>query len=104
MCRRIPSFDDSGVPAQQGAIAATRLLTPNEEDALIEWILSMDRRGTPPHQATIKQMGTLSLQSVLQLEWSVQGGYYGLSIVTIRSSLNTIENTTISEQSAKILG
>jgi hypothetical protein len=50
-----------GTPAQQGAIAATRLLTPNEEDALIEWVLSMDRRGMPPHQATIKQMVTLFL-------------------------------------------
>jgi hypothetical protein len=27
-----------GTPAQRGAIAATRLLTPNEEDALIEWV------------------------------------------------------------------
>lgn len=50
-----------GTPAQQGSVAATRLLTPNEEEALVQWILSMDRRGMPPHQAIVKQMAALFL-------------------------------------------
>jgi hypothetical protein len=91
-----------GTAAQQGAIAATRLLTPNEEDALMEWILSMDRRGIP-HQATIKQMVTLYLAE--RASTRVVGSRWILRFINrhnqIKSKYN--RNTTISEQSVKIL-
>jgi hypothetical protein len=50
-----------GTPSQRDSNSRKRLLTPEEEETVIEWVLSMDRRGMPPHQATIRQMVVLLL-------------------------------------------
>jgi hypothetical protein len=50
-----------GIPSQRDSNSQKRLLTPEEEETIIEWVLSMDRRGMPPHQATIRQMVILLL-------------------------------------------
>lgn len=50
-----------GTPAQRGSIASARLLTPTEEQTVLEWILSMDRRGMPPTQASVRQIVNLLL-------------------------------------------
>jgi hypothetical protein len=50
-----------GVHQKRGSAAINRLLTINEEESLVRWILSMDRRGMPPHQASVQQIATLLL-------------------------------------------
>jgi hypothetical protein len=51
----------SGIQPQLGAIAKNRLLTPTEEESLVQWILSMDRRGMPPKLQAVRQMAALLL-------------------------------------------
>ena len=41
------------------SIAQNRLLTSTEEDSLIQWILSMEKRGMPPRIATVREMANL---------------------------------------------
>jgi hypothetical protein len=47
-------------PRQQGQIS-NRLLLPTEEEALIQWILSMSERGLPPRISTVRQMANILL-------------------------------------------
>ncbi|KFY06347.1 hypothetical protein V491_08688, partial [Pseudogymnoascus sp. VKM F-3775] len=51
----------TGVPPKRSSDAINQVLTRNEEDSLLEWIHSMDRRRMPPRQAVIQQMVTLLL-------------------------------------------
>ncbi len=51
----------AGTQPQRGSPAINRLLTLNEEESLIQWILSMDQRGMPPRVATIRRMASLLL-------------------------------------------
>ncbi len=51
----------AGVPPKRGSDAINRVLTQNEEDSLLKWIHSMDRRGMPPRQDVIRQMAMLLL-------------------------------------------
>lgn len=52
--------------------ANSHKLTPNEEESLIRWILSMDQRGAPPRPSHVRDManillskrGSISLQTV----------------------------------------
>ena len=44
----------TGAKPKRGSIAKNRLLTPTEEETLINWIISMDLRGIPPTAATIR--------------------------------------------------
>jgi hypothetical protein len=37
-------------------------LTPTEEETLLQWILSMDRRGAPPRHAAVRDMANILLQ------------------------------------------
>ena len=46
----------AGVQPQLGSIPHNCLLTPTEEESLIQWILSMDWRSMPPRVATIWHM------------------------------------------------
>jgi hypothetical protein len=50
-----------GIEPKRGSIAKNRLLTPTEEETLVQWILSMDRRGMPPRIAALRQMAGLLL-------------------------------------------
>jgi hypothetical protein len=43
----------AGIGPRVGSIAKNRLLTPTEEQTLVQWILLMDRRGMPPRLSTI---------------------------------------------------
>jgi hypothetical protein len=51
----------NGIGPRVGSIAKNRLLTLTEEECLVQWILSMDRRGMPPPIGTIRQMAGLLL-------------------------------------------
>jgi hypothetical protein len=51
----------AGRPAQRGSTSKRRLLTPTEEESLLQWVLSRDRRGMPPRVATVRQMASLLL-------------------------------------------
>ena len=51
----------TGVQEKRGSPAVNRLLKPTEEAALVDWILSMDRRGMAPRQDTIREMARLLL-------------------------------------------
>lgn len=66
----------AGTPAQRGAIAKTRLLTPTEEESLLQWILSIDKRGMPPRIATVRQMA-----GILAVEHG-KSGYVGKNWVS----------------------
>lgn len=46
----------NGVLPQRGSRSVNRLLTENEEEALIKWILAMDQRGISPRVGTVRQM------------------------------------------------
>ena len=48
-----------GVQPKLDSIAKNRLLTPTEEESLVQWILSMDRRGMPPRIAAVREMACL---------------------------------------------
>jgi hypothetical protein len=52
----------NGVQPKRGSIAANRLLTSTEEEMLVQWILSMDRRGMPPRLAAVRQMAGILLR------------------------------------------
>jgi hypothetical protein len=49
----------NGKQPKRGSIASNRLLTPTEEAYLIQWILSMDRRGFSPTVSTVRDMASL---------------------------------------------
>ena len=49
----------AGIQPRLGSIAKNRLLTLTEEETLLQWILSMDRRGMPPRVTTVRQMASL---------------------------------------------
>ena len=51
----------AGIQPKRGSPAINRLLTPTEEETLVQWILSMDRRGMPPPVATVRQIAGLLL-------------------------------------------
>jgi hypothetical protein len=51
----------SGIRPQRGSRAVNRLLTSTEEETLVQWILSMDRRGMPPRAQAVRQMAGLLL-------------------------------------------
>ena len=51
----------SGVPPQRGSISKNRLLIPTEEESLVQWVLSLDRRGMPPRIAVVRDMAQLLL-------------------------------------------
>lgn len=36
-------------------------LSTNEEESLLQWILSMDKRGAPPRPAVVREMANLLL-------------------------------------------
>jgi len=46
----------AGIQPQRGSAAANRLLSPTEEECLLQRILSMDRRGFPPRISTVHEM------------------------------------------------
>jgi hypothetical protein len=46
----------SGIPPQRGSVSTTRLLTPTEEESLVQWILSLDRRSMPPRIAGVRDI------------------------------------------------
>jgi hypothetical protein len=49
----------NGIPSRLGSISKKRLLTSTEEESLVQWILSMDRRGMPPRIAIVRKMASL---------------------------------------------
>lgn len=49
----------AGVKPKRGSIAKNRLLTPTEEEALINWVVSMDQRGMPPTAEAVRQKAGL---------------------------------------------
>ena len=51
----------SGIPSQRGSTSKNRLLMPTEEESLVQWILSLDRRGMPPRIAAVRDMAQLLL-------------------------------------------
>jgi hypothetical protein len=50
-----------GIPPKRGSTAKNRLLTSTEEESLVQWILSLDRRGMPPKIAGVRDMAQLLL-------------------------------------------
>ena len=56
----------NGVRSRLGSISKNRLLTPTEEETLVQWILSMDRRGMPPQIATVREMACLLITQRFQ--------------------------------------
>jgi helix-turn-helix, Psq domain len=51
-----------GLPARRDIVPTTRKLTTIEELTLVEWVLSMDRRGLAPTYDSVQQMANLLLQ------------------------------------------
>ena len=49
----------NGMEPKLGSIAKNRLLTATEEETLVQWILSMDKRGMPPRIAVVRDMADL---------------------------------------------
>ena len=49
----------TGIQPRVGSIAKNRLLTVTEEETLVQWILSMDRRGMPPRVRIVREMADL---------------------------------------------
>jgi len=49
----------SGIKLKRDSIPPNCLLMPVQEDALKQWILSMDQRGMPPRIVTVRQMAAI---------------------------------------------
>ena len=49
----------AGITSKRGSIAPNRRLTPAQEETLKQRILSMDQRGMPPRNSTVRQMASL---------------------------------------------
>src|SRR5258706_9393106 len=50
-----------GIQPRRGSRATNRLLTPTENETLVQWILLMDRHGMPPRPQAVEQIATLLL-------------------------------------------
>jgi hypothetical protein len=57
-----------GCPARRDTRPASSKLTKTEESTLVEWILSMDRRGLAPTYDIVRQMANLLLQKRSQTQ------------------------------------
>jgi hypothetical protein len=51
-----------GKQPKRGSISNHRLLPPTAEESLVQWILSMDRRGMPPTTVAVRQMAGILAQ------------------------------------------
>ena len=51
----------AGRPQRQNTRANSHKLTQNEEESLLQWILSMDRRGAAPRPGHVRDMANLLL-------------------------------------------
>lgn len=56
-----------GTPSRADSTSPHLLLTQTEETTLIQWILSMDTRGTSPTQALVREMAELLLAERVQV-------------------------------------
>jgi hypothetical protein len=50
-----------GISPKRGSTAKNRLLTSTEEESLLQWIPSLDRRSMPPKIASVHDMAQLLL-------------------------------------------
>lgn len=51
----------NGITSRSETRANNHKLTQNEEDSLVQWILSLDRRGAPPRLSDVQEMANLLL-------------------------------------------
>ena len=49
---------NAGVPPKRGSIALNHLLSPTDENILIQQVLSMDRRALSPSSAGVRTIGS----------------------------------------------
>ncbi len=89
----------AGIQPKRGSRAPNRLLTINEEESLVDWILSMDRRGMPPRIATVGQMAGVLLARHHQLV--VIGRNWASTFINNHEALKSKYNRKYDYQRAK---
>ncbi|MDP1994524.1 MAG: transposase [Ignavibacteria bacterium] len=89
-----------GVEQKLGSVAKNRLLTSTEEESLVQWILSMDRRGMPPRISTVRDMAGLLIAQRLANPPSV-GKNWVLKFIKRHDELKSKYNRKYDHQRAK---
>ena len=51
----------NGMTSRSQIRANSHKMTQNEEESLVQWILSLDRRGAPPRPSNIREMANILL-------------------------------------------
>ena len=64
-----------GIPPQYGSISSLRKLSPQEESAIIQYILELDSRGFSPRPSEVREMANLLLtkrqESSVGVNWAL---------------------------------
>jgi hypothetical protein len=89
----------NGTKAKLGTPSSQRRLTPIEEEVLVQWILSMDRRGMQPRVSSVRHMATLLLGQHAQ-DASV-GKNWATKFISRHDALKSKYNRKLDYQRAK---
>jgi hypothetical protein len=92
-----------GIRARRDTVPINRKLTTTEESTLIEWILSMDRRGLAPTREIVEQMANILLQkrSQNQANPTTVGRLWVYNLVKRHPALKSSYNRKYDYQRAK---
>lgn len=88
----------ASTPARAVMVSPMLRLTPNDEESLLAWIISLDECGTPPQPVLVRQMVNVLLVNRIGDPLASRSQ----NSLSNTLSLNICGNKTIKEQNVKI--
>ena len=79
----------NGITSRADIRANNHKLTQNEEDSLVQWILSMDSRGAAPRPSTVREMANILLTARGSTPSPVVGKNWSTNFIKRREELCT---------------
>lgn len=90
-----------GITARSETRANSHKLTQNEEESLVQWILSLDRRGAPPRPSHIREMANILLAARGTTPIQTVSANWASKFIQRRNELKTRWNRRYDYQRAK---